>query len=188
MRALVGLAVVVLAAGPARADATRPGAIGIVGGLLSGTGADAKRIGYGYYWFGGQASWQQMFSPTGRWGWTARATTIFGTLPQHWRNATAAQVDDLKTVQMDLTLGVRVRPAANPSRYVTLRVGGEALRTNQPIPPRNERAFLGVVASVGLDQYLGSSALLSLDVHYGMLTGGGPDQIALIAGIGLVGP
>ena len=56
MRALL---VVALVASTAAADPLPAGALGLTFGGMSGTGADAKRIGYGYT-FGFQAAWQPM--------------------------------------------------------------------------------------------------------------------------------
>jgi hypothetical protein len=193
MRTLVVAAVVLALARGAAADPIPPGAIGVLFGLTGGTGAARQRIGIGYYEFGGEASWQPS-SPLRRWGFTARVSTLFGTSPQKWffmsgTNASAAQVEDLHTLQLDATVGLRVRPSANQSRFLTFRVGAEALRTNQPIPPENQRAFVRAITSIGLDQYIAGTALLSVDVRYGVVgVGGGPDQIALIAGIGVIGP
>jgi hypothetical protein len=190
MRANAGAAAAVVCAlaAPARSESLPPGSIGLILGGISGTGADAKRLGAGVQ-YGAQASWQPMSSDHSV-GWALRWATMFG------RNygGTAAQVDSkLSTLQMDLTIGVRYRPWVTPRRYHTLRAGTELLRTNEPIPTSNDagaemrRAFLGGVASVGLDQYLWSFAMLSVDVRYGTI-GGGPSQIALVVGIGVVGP
>ena len=180
-----GLAAV---AAPAQSEPLPPGAIGPILGGVSGTGADAKRLGAGVQ-YGAQASWQPMSSDRS-WGWALRWATMFG------RNygGTAAQIDSkLSTLQMDVTVGLRYRPWATPRRYLTMRAGVELLRTNEPIPTSSDagaemrRAFLGGVASVGLDQYLWSFAMLSVDVRYGTI-GGGPSQIALVVGLGVVGP
>jgi hypothetical protein len=184
-RALVVTAIVGALASPrpATADELPHGAIGIMAGVLSGTGADAKRLGYGYYQFGMQASWQH--TNTDRWwGWSIRASTMFGTL----YNGTAAQIDQqLHTMQMDLTVGLRFRPWKTPSRYLTTRVGGEMLRANEPVPPLMQRAFVGGIASVGLDQYLGGF-MLSVDVRYGLIANEGPRELALLVGFGVTGP
>jgi hypothetical protein len=87
---------------------------------------------------------------------------------------------------MDFTLGLRFRPWTSVSRYLTMRGGGEFLRTNEPIPPLNQRSFVGGIASVGIDWYLGGN-LLSFDVRYGLI-GSGPDEIALLVGWGRTGP
>ena len=170
-----------LASATAVAEPLPSGAIGVFFGGISGTGADAKRVGAGYN-LGGQASWQPTTTER-KIGWTIRWTTMFATL----YGGNAAMVESsLKTVQMDLTLGARVRPWASTSRYITLRSGGELMRINEPIPPKNQRAFVGGIASIGLDQYL-SGFLLSVDVRYGLI-GSNPSEIALLIGCAIAGP
>lgn len=171
-----------LCARAAAADPLPAGALGVVFGGMSGTGEDAKRIGGGYYQFGMQASWQPTTTDR-KLGWTVRWATMFGTL----YGGNAAMIDtSLKTVQMDLTLGARLRPWASTSRYLTLRGGGELMRINEPIPPKNQRAFVGGIASIGLDQYI-SGFLLSVDVRYGLIAAN-PSEIALLVGFGITGP
>lgn len=184
----LALAAVVLAAlvRPAAAEPLPPGSLGLVFGAMSGTSADASRIGFGYYAplyppsF--MAAWQPMTTEQ-RVGWAVRWSTLFGT---HY-NADAARITEpLLTLQMDLTLGVRVRPGVDPSRYVTLRAGGELFRANQQIPPKNERAFFGPIASIGLEQYA-FGILFDVDVQYGMIVNG-PTEIALLVGASITGP
>jgi hypothetical protein len=164
-------AALVLGSTLASAEPLPSGAIGVVTGAISGTGADAKRLGAGYYQFGAQASWQPTTTER-RWGWTLRWATLFGAL----YGGSAAHVESaLHTVQMDLTIGVRVRPWATPSRYLTFRGGGELLRANEPI------------ASVGLDQYV-AGFMLDVDVRYGFIAGGGPAELALMLGVAFAGP
>lgn len=184
MRAL--LLVIALASATAHADALPPGSIGVVAGAVSGTGADGKRIGYGYYAplyppsF--MAAWQPMTSDQ-RVGWAVRWTTLFGTL---YASDAARITENLLTIQMDLTLGIRIRPGVDPSRYIALRAGAELLRANQEIPPVNERAFAGPIASIGLEQYKWGF-LFDFDVQYGLIVGG-PHQIAFVVGASLTGP
>jgi hypothetical protein len=182
-RTLVVTAVLAGLASSARAEPLPQGTLGFVFGVLSGTGADAKRLGYGFYQFGMQAAWQPAYTER-RWGFTVRAGTMFGTL----YSGSAAQIDSqLHTMQMDLSVGLRFRPWLTPSRYLTARVGGELLRTNEPIPPLMHRAFAGGIASVGLDQYVGGF-MFNVDVRYGLIGNDGPSQLALLVGVGLTGP
>ena len=174
MRAFT-LAAIVLAAPAARAEPLPAGSIGLMAGTLSGTGADASNLGYGWFW-GGQAAWQPMntdqrlnFSSK----WTVEFARMYG--------ANAARVsENLYILQMDLTAGIRVRPGVNPSRYITLRGGGALFRADQVIPPKMNRAFAGAIATVGIEQYI-SGWLLNIDVRYGLI-GTGPTSVGLVIG------
>ena len=167
----------------ARAEELPSGTIGFMFGVLSGTGADAKRLGFGFYQFGMQAMWQPT-STERAWGWSLRWGTMFGTL----YNGSAAQIDNaLHTMQMDLQAGLRFRPWKTPTRYLTARIGGELLRANEPIPPLMQRAFVGGIASVGVDQYVGGF-MFNVDVRYGLIGDDGPRELALLIGVGLTGP
>jgi hypothetical protein len=172
-------------AAQARAESLPSGSMGILLGGTAGTGADANRLGVGVIGYppSFQASWQPMTTER-RVGWTARWTTMFASS----YSADAAQVAALETMQMDLTLGVRIRPSSNLRRYITARAGGGLFRANQRIPPKMERAFLGGTVSVGVQQYLlGTRFLLDFDVRYGLI-GDGPSSIAFTAGISIAGP
>ena len=180
MRAALALPVLLLAS-TAAADPLPPGSLGIVSGAVSGTGADAKNLGFGYL-LGGQAAWQPM-DTNDRVNWSAKWSAVFGTM----YSADAARINDqLLTLQMDLMLGFRVRPGTTRSRYLTVRAGGALFRANQVIPPQMYRAYAGGVASVGLDQYI-SGWLLSVDVRYGLI-GAGPSSLGLVIGFAKTGP
>src|SRR4051794_37624033 len=185
MRRLAVLACLATAS-VAHADPLPPGSLGLVFGAVGGTQADASRIGFGYYAplyppsF--SAAWQPMTTEQ-RLGWAIRWTTLFGT---HYNSDAARITEQLLTLQMDLTLGIRIRPGVDPARYVTLRAGAELLRANQQIPPENQRAFFGPIASIGLEQYA-FGFLFDVDVQYGMIVNG-PTEIALIFGASLTGP
>ena len=171
-------------ASPAAAEPLPSGSMGLLLGGVAGTGPDAKRLGFGYIdAFSFQAAWAPMTTER-RIGWMARWTTIFTAN----YGASAGQVADLQTMQMDLSLGLRVRPSANPRRYITAGGGLALFRANQTIPPNMERAFIGPVASVGAQQYfLGTRLLFDFDVRYGLI-GDGPTQIAFTAAISITGP
>jgi hypothetical protein len=183
-RARIALAALIAPAAPAAlaaAEPLPPGSLGLIVGAASGTGIDANRLGFGYQ-IGGQAAWQPMVTER-RIGWAAKSSVAFGTM----YDAGAASVGDtLKTLHMDLMLGLRMRPGANPSRYLTLRAGGQLLRANQVVPPSGHRAFAGAVASVGVDQYA-YGFLFNVDVRVNQI-GTGPTIIALMFGAGKTGP
>ena len=191
-------AVILCGAATAAAEPLPPGAIGVVTGAIAGSGPYHPLIGEGYLldasripFIGLQASWQPTQTER-RWGWTIRAATLFGSL----YGGDAERVEmPLHTVQMDLTLGLRARPWTTPSRYLTFRAGGELMRSNEPIPTfpgeqnltEGDRTFVGGVASVGLDQYVGPF-MFSLDVQYGLIYPGAPTELALLIGFAKTGP
>ncbi len=184
------LAIVIVVCATASAEPMPSGAIGVVTGGVAGTGADNATVGYGFYAFGAQASWQPTTTES-HLGWTVRWATLFGIL----YGGNAARIDpSLRTVQMDFTLGVRVRPWATVTRYLTVRGGVEMLRANDPISTEEtssslgNRDFLGPIATVGIDQYIAGALMLDVDVRYGMIAVGGPSTIALLVGIGFAGP
>jgi hypothetical protein len=173
------------AVGTAHAEPLPPGSLEAIGGAVSGTGADAKRLGFGYQ-IGASAAWQPI-DTVRRWGATVRWSVLFAGL----YDGTAEQVNPpLRTVSMDLTAGLRFRPWASPSRYLTARVGGGLFRSNDPIEG-GARAYVGPVVAVGIDQYLGN-LIVGLDVRYGMLPAplltAGPSQVALVLRFGVAGP
>lgn len=173
--------VAMLFARAASADPLPPGSIGGFFGAASGTGADAKRLGYGYL-LGGHAAWQPMDSSQ-RANWAAKWSVMFGTM----KDADAARINsDLLILKMDLMPGFRIRPGVDPSRYITLRAGGMIMRTDQIIPNKLARTFVGPIASIGLDQYLGGF-LFNVDLRYSMI-GLGPSELGLVIGVALTGP
>jgi len=175
------LLVIALLATAAAADPLSPGSIGLLVGGDSGTGADAKVIGYGYN-VGLMAAWQPM-NTDHHLGWAVRWATMFG----GFYNGSAAQIEStLRTVHMDFTAGVRYRPWADPSRYLTLRGGVEMLRTNEPLPPQMHRSFVGGIGELGFEQYAGP-VLFDVDLRYG-LVGSEPSNLGLFIGVSLKGP
>jgi hypothetical protein len=184
MRALV---VALLLAGVAHGEPLPSGAIGVTTGVVAGTGADNKRVGAGFYEFGAQASWQPT-TTADRYGPTIRWAAMFGLM----YGGSASHIDTtLRTVQMDLTLGIRLRPWSSVSRYLTFRGGAELLRSNEPIPTDDSmtgsRSYVGGVACIGIDQYL-SIFMFNVDVRYGMIGGGGPAELSLMVGGAFTGP
>jgi hypothetical protein len=106
MRALTLATLLFASIGP-RAGAADPlpsGTIEGVASAVSGTGADATRLGFGYQ-YGWRAAWQPMSSDRS-FGYTLRWLTMFGAM----YNAEAARLAELRMVLMDFTAGVRWRP------------------------------------------------------------------------------
>ena len=195
MRSLLVALLVMTAAPRAHAERLPAGSIGLAGALASGTFADASRLGYGYQ-IGAHAAWQPMRT-TNRFGFSAKWSFVFGTM----YDASSVRVgDQLLTFQMDLMAGLRIRPGTDASRYVTLRLGPQLMRTNQVIPTMDDetqRAFIGAVASIGLDQYgglpwLGGRFLYSVELRLCQIdiptVRTSPTTLAIMFGLGKTGP
>lgn len=176
----VVLALVTLAPLAASAEPLPSASMGVLFGGGSGTGKYAHQLGLGYYEFGAQAAWQPMKTEQ-RVNWSLRWSFLFGTM---WDADAARIAANLLTLQMDFMVGVRVRPGANPRRYLALRGGVELFRTNEPIQPDDSRAFVGPVAAASFEQYAFGVMLFNVDVRYGLI-GSGPSEIALLAGVSI---
>jgi hypothetical protein len=180
MRAVVMLLAMLVAlavASPARAQSLPSGSIGVLFGAGGGVGRYARSLGLGYYQFGGQAAWQPMRVEQ-RIGWSVKWSFVFGTM----YDAESTRVSPyLRTLQMDLMAGLRLRPGQSPRRYLVLRGGVELFRANEVIKPDNQRAFVGPVAAAAFEQYLFGVFMLNVDVRYGLI-GGGPAEAAVLVG------
>jgi hypothetical protein len=178
-------AAVVAAAGPAaHADPLPSGSIGVMFGAGGGTGQYARKLGLGYYQFGGQAAWQPMTTDQ-RIGWSVKWQFVFGTM----YGAESARINvNLLTLQMDLMAGLRLRPGESRKRYLALRGGVELFRANEGIQPSDgtdrQRAFVGPVAEAAFEQYAFGAFLFNVDVRYGLI-GSGPAEIALLVGVSI---
>lgn len=174
---------IISAATPGHAEPLPSGSLGVMFGAGGGTGQYARKLGVGYYQFGGQAAWQPMTTEQ-RIGWSAKWSFVFGTM----YNAEAARIDPyLLTLQMDLMAGLRIRPGANPRRYLALRGGVELFRANEVIQGSNQRAFVGPVAAAAIEQYAFGAFLFNVDVRYGLI-GAGPAEIAVLVGASIAVP
>ena len=182
--ALLAAAVVAAAAPAAHADPLPSGSIGIMFGAGGGTGQYARKLGLGYYQFGGQAAWQPMTTDQ-RIGWSVKWQFVFGTM----YGAESARINvNLLTLQMDFMAGLRLRPGESRKRYLALRGGLELFRANEGIAPSGggarQRAFVGPVAAAAFEQYAFGAFLFNVDVRYGLI-GSGPAEIALLAGVSI---
>jgi hypothetical protein len=168
---------------PARAEPLPSGSLGVLFGGGAGTGRYARSLGLGYYQFGAQATWQPMRTER-RIAWSLKWQFVFGRMLQ----AESARIDDvLRTLQMDFMGGIRIRPGTNLRRYLALRAGVELFRANEVIMPDGQRAFVGPVAALAVEQYAFGAFMFNVDVRYGMI-GWGPAEIAVLAGVAISVP
>ncbi|MGE0547102.1 MAG: hypothetical protein AB7O24_13815 [Kofleriaceae bacterium] len=176
-------AVVASAAVPALGDPLPSGSIGFTVGGTSGTGADAKRIGWGLV-YGGYATWQPMTTEQ-RLGWSLKWSALSGTM----FSASAARISELGTLQFDMLGGIRIRPGVSSERFLSVRAGPTLFRANQPIPTEMQRVFVGGVGSIGFEQYVSAWLfdVINVDIRYSMVVNG-PSAISLVIGIAKIGP
>ena len=168
---------------PARAEPLPSGSLGVLFGGGAGTGRYARSLGLGYYQFGAQATWQPMRTER-RIAWSLKWQFVFGRMLE----AESARIDEvLRTLQMDFMGGIRIRPGTNLRRYLALRAGFELFRANEVIMPDNQRAFVGPVAAIAVEQYAFGAFMFNVDVRYGMI-GWGPAEIAVLAGVAISVP
>lgn len=182
MRLLAAAGIVATLAGVATAEPLPRYSIGTHGGGISGTGADATNLGFG--WVAGAQAALQPIRTDRRFGYSFKWSVQWGRM---YGGEAARITDPLYLLQMDFLVGGRFRPGDNPSRYLTLRAGGTLLRTNQLIPPNMQRAFAGGVATVGFDQYIWSAGfLVNVDVRFAVI-GDGPATVGLMIGFSKTG-
>ncbi len=178
MAGLVGLAALVVAPSSSRADDLPAGTLGAVLGAQAGTSGAYTSLGVGVA-YGLAAAWQPM-SDEQRIGWGVRWSVLFGYFP----DAASAPVSGvLRLVELDVVGRLRIAPTAQPGRYLTVGVGGSLLRSNEPIMPDNRRAFVGPIATFGYEHNAWGSALLGVDVRYGLIETG-PTSIGLLVYVG----
>lgn len=182
MRALViaaALAVTTAIAAPARADDLPPSRLSLLGALRHGTGEVSSSIGYGES-IGLEASWQPM-AVGQRLGWGVAWSLLwswFGDQP-------AARITgSLDLLELDLTLRLRFAPTPSPGRVLTVGIGGELLRSNERLPPDDDRAYLGPFAEIGYEHLAWGAVTATIHVRLGPL-GTGPTIATALLGIGV---
>lgn len=162
----------------AAADELPPGTIGAVVGAQAGTSGSYTSLGVGAA-YGLSAAWQPIADDK-RVGWGVRCSVLFGYFP----DASSAPVSGvLRLVELDLVARLRIAPTARPGRYLTAGLGASLLRSNEPIKPDNQRAFAGPIATFGYEHNAWGSALLGIDVRYGIIETG-PTSIGLLVFVG----
>ncbi|MCG8418182.1 MAG: hypothetical protein MJE77_09600 [Proteobacteria bacterium] len=84
---------------------------------------------------------------------------------------------------LELHFGTRIRRMlGDPQRFLWLGTGVTLLRSNVPIPPDLERDYIGPHVSLGAEQFLAGSFIVSFEARYGLIVGG-PRSISLALGI-----
>lgn len=145
MRAAAVMAAVALAA-PATAAADLPaGRIAIAGGVKSGTGRLASSIGLGYA-IGFEAGYapmerNQRVGIGGSW-----ATTW-----SYYRGGSARVADEMRMLEMDLGVRIRVALGARKRQVMFFGGGGSLIRTNEPVFDDGDRTEYGPWGAAGIE-------------------------------------
>ncbi len=156
-------------------DGPPDGKLALVGGLRSGTGALGDAFGLGYLW-GVEASWQPMKEGQ-RIGYAVHWDVLFGGFGADAQAITGG----LDILEMNLGVRLRLAPERG-GRAIYLGGGGALLRSNEPLPPDDERSYYGGFGALGVEQLTGSLQI-SVELRYGLI-GAGPGSISFMLGIG----
>jgi hypothetical protein len=154
------------------------GKFGLYTGVRQNIGDLADRYGWGYV-LGIEAHYHptrpgQSLSLGIAW------STSFGRF-----GAEMADTVDTPMRLVEMNLGLRLRRSLSDStpRFAVLSAGGTVLRTSVPVPPDEERLYLGGYAGIGYEQYVLGRNLLTVDARYGLL-GSGPASVTITMGLG----
>jgi hypothetical protein len=174
--ATVAAAIGLAPASAAAQEGSPNGRLGLVLGGRQNVGGLADDYALGTTW-GIHAGYQLA---TG-----ARPWSVGGAWSVLWSRFGAANDDlvggPLSVLEMNFGLHFRWLLSEGAARFVTLSAGGTLYRANIPIPPDDERIYLGPYAGLGTEVYLSGEYLLSLEARYGLLTGG-PGSLLVLAG------
>jgi hypothetical protein len=163
-------------ASSANADTLPSGMIGPIFGGRQGTGAVGPQFGLGALW-GVEAGWQPMRAAQ-RVGIAVRWRTLFS---GYWSNDSSNVADLLRVIEMDLGAYGRVALGQQP-RYFDFGGGWSVLRSNIPLPPDAKRSYTGPWVGVGLEQFIGSSTSVTIEIRAGEVAFG-PTTLSAIFGV-----
>lgn len=176
MRALaIALLVGLAPLASAHADTMPSGRLAGVGGIRTGTSSLDDAFGLGVL-YGIEASWEPM--PDGRRiGYAIHWNVLFG----DFGSDPAAITGELDILEMNLGARVRLAPR-DPATSLFFGGGAAVLRANAPLPPDDERSYVGGFGGVGVEQLAWRRAVVTLELRYGVI--GGPGSISVLLGVG----
>lgn len=94
----------------------------------------------------------------------------------------ASVTGSLKLLEFNFGLRFRRQLAEGAPRFLVIGGGATLLRSNVPIPPDSERVYLGPYLTLGVEQFVSNSVILSFEARYALLFNG-PGGISLALGI-----
>jgi hypothetical protein len=175
------IAIAALAPRDAAAEDLPPGRLGIVAGVRSGTGELADAFGLGAV-FGFEAGWQPM-STEDRVGFAARWSVLWSSFDVFGYGADPESLTgSLRVLQLDAGARIRVAPRPGTGGILSAGFGVTALRSNVPLPPDQEREYVGGYGAGGIEYLLTRRILLSVEVRYGLIFAG-PGAVDVLIGV-----
>jgi hypothetical protein len=173
---VVVMGVALPAARAQREDGALPtGRIGASVGVKQGAGSLGSDFGFvagieaGYH----PTRLDQRFSLGGFW---AVRRSWFGDNPRSISGG-------LDLIELDFGARLRVALERGAPRFMVLGAGASLLRANVPLPPDDERHYVGPYASMGFEFYF-HDILIGLEGRYGLLALG-PGSFSVLASVSL---
>jgi hypothetical protein len=163
----------------ARAEDLPPARLALVGALRHGTSTVSDDIRYGWG-IGVEAAWQPM-SVGQRLGYAVSWSLLwswFGDEP-------AARITGtLDLIELAITLRARFAPTPSPGRVLTVGGGAMLLRSNERLPPNDERAYIGPFVELGYEHLAWGSFTATIHLRLGPVANGPPILSGLL-GLGV---
>ena len=149
---------------------------GFIGGLRQNVGELGGMYSFGWLW--GLAAGYQPTRPgqslSVGFDWSA----MFG---RFYASQVGIADDPLKVVEMSFGTRVRTAVGEESPRFLAGTAGLTVMRTSAPVPPGNDRLYVGGYVGFGVEQYLGSW-LVGLEARFGLL-GNGPSGLTLVGSV-----
>jgi hypothetical protein len=162
---------------PVSAEELPKGKIGMIGGARQGLGALGGRFGLGPVW-GIAAGWQPA-STERRLSFGIGWSLVWG---HHWPDDSTENSSSLSTREMSLGVKLRVLTEQASPLFLSTGVGVSLLRTSVPVPPDDERSYVGMYWSIGPEFYVLGRYLVDFEMRYGPFISG-PGSLTLAFGL-----
>ena len=180
-KVLLGVLCVLAAHPPAQADEgdIPPGKFGLYSGVRQNVGDLGDRYGWGYV-LGIDANYYFLSTP----GRTLSLGVAWSTSFGRFGAEMADNVDSpMRLVEMSLGFRLRRSLSEESPRFAVVSAGGSVLRTSVPVPPDEDRLYVGPYVGVGYEQFVLGRNLFTVDARYGLLANG-PASVTVVAGLG----
>ena len=172
----VVLAVVCLPTAAA-AEELPAGKIGLMGGARQGLGSLGSQFSLGPVW-GIEAGWQPS-STDRRLSVGVHWSLVWG---YHWPGDGSSNAASLSSREMSLGVKGRLLTGQSSPLFLSTGLGVALLRTSVPVPPDDERSYVGMYWSVGPELYVLGRYLVTFEVRYGPFING-PGSLTLAFGL-----